>query len=138
MATERALQRPIAPQARPWTAGLVLLALGLVALGMPVLGGLCGVLAAANLAFFRNPRRHPPGGERLAVSPADGRVVEAELLEERELEVEKGPGVDLNDLFQQLDRQGIKVVSLRNKVNRLEELFLRLVDDNQPDAVVNQ
>ena len=63
---------------------------------------------------------------------------EAELLEERELEVEKGPGVDLNDLFQQLDRQGIKIVSLRNKVNRLEELFLRLVDDNQPDAVVNQ
>ncbi len=82
MATERTLQRAIAPQAWPWTAGLVVLALVLGALGMPVLGGLFVVLAAANLAFFRNPRRHPPGGERLAISPADGRVVEAEVLAE--------------------------------------------------------
>jgi ABC-2 type transport system ATP-binding protein len=64
----------------------------------------------------------------------------AELLEDRELEVEKGPDVDLNDLFSQLNAQGIRVVSLRNKVNRLEELFLRLVDDNQDgvDEAVNQ
>jgi phosphatidylserine decarboxylase len=82
MATERGLQRLIAPQAWPWTAGLVALALVLGALGMLVLGGLFGVLAAANLAFFRNPQRHPPGGERLAISPADGRVVEAESLAE--------------------------------------------------------
>ena len=34
----------------------------------------------------------------------------------------------LNPLFQQLSVQGVEVVSLRNKANRLEELFLRLVD----------
>jgi ABC-2 type transport system ATP-binding protein len=45
-----------------------------------------------------------------------------------ELEVEKGPGRDINDLFEQLSTQGIRVVSMRNKSNRLEELFLRLVD----------
>ena len=32
------------------------------------------------------------------------------------------------DLFEQLNRHGIRVVSMRNKANRLEELFLRLVD----------
>ena len=50
------------------------------------------------------------------------------LREDRELEVEKGPDKDMNDLFAQLDAQEIKVVSLRNKANRLEELFMRLVE----------
>ena len=45
-----------------------------------------------------------------------------------ELEVEKGADHDINDLFEQLDTHGIRVVSMRNKANRLEELFLRLVD----------
>ncbi len=34
----------------------------------------------------------------------------------------------LNDIFAQLSAQGIAVNSMRNKVNRLEELFIRLVD----------
>ena len=45
-----------------------------------------------------------------------------------ELEVEKGPDHDINDLFEQLTTKGIRVVSMRNKANRLEELFMRLVD----------
>ncbi|MAD91175.1 MAG: ABC transporter [Gammaproteobacteria bacterium] len=45
-----------------------------------------------------------------------------------ELEVEKGPNQNINNLFEQLDLNNIKVVSMRNKANRLEELFLRLVD----------
>jgi len=45
-----------------------------------------------------------------------------------ELEVEKGPDNDLNDLFAQLSTHEIRVVSMRNKANRLEELFLGLVD----------
>jgi len=36
----------------------------------------------------------------------------------------------LNALFRTLERQGIEVRSMRNKVNRLEELFLRLVEKN--------
>jgi phosphatidylserine decarboxylase len=39
-------------------------------------------LALANLAFFRNPKRVPPPGERVVVSPADGRVVEVAELED--------------------------------------------------------
>ncbi len=50
------------------------------------------------------------------------------LRDDSELEVEKGPDHDINDLFEQLNVHGIRVVSMRNKANRLEELFMRLVD----------
>jgi ABC-2 type transport system ATP-binding protein len=55
----------------------------------------------------------------------------ARLRDGRELEVEKGPDRDLNDLFKQLDTHGIRVVSMRNKANRLEELFMRLVENKR-------
>jgi ABC-2 type transport system ATP-binding protein len=50
------------------------------------------------------------------------------LRDDLELEVEKGPDHDINDLFAQLTGKGIRVVSMRNKANRLEELFMRLVE----------
>jgi ABC-2 type transport system ATP-binding protein len=53
---------------------------------------------------------------------------ETRLLDGLELEVAKGPAHNLNELFAQLARHDIRVLSLRNKANRLEELFLRLVD----------
>ena len=43
-----------------------------------------------------------------------------------EADVSKEQGI--NSLFQRLSEHGIEVLSLRNKVNRLEELFLRLVE----------
>ncbi|SFP53832.1 ABC-2 type transport system ATP-binding protein [Geopseudomonas sagittaria] len=45
-----------------------------------------------------------------------------------EVQVEKSQG--LNELFAQLAAQGIEVLSLRNKTNRLEELFVSLVEKN--------
>ena len=70
--------------------------------------------------------------EDLAQAPElDG--FRTELMEGSELEVELGPGKTLNDLFNELDARGIRVVSLRNKANRLEELFMRLVDSKQRD-----
>jgi len=53
------------------------------------------------------------------------------LREDSELEVEIGPDRDLNVLFEQLSKKGIRVVSMRNKANRLEELFMRLVEGKQ-------
>ena len=53
------------------------------------------------------------------------------MREDGELEVDKGPSVNLNDLFAQLGDKGIEVVSMRNKANRLEELFMRLVEHKQ-------
>lgn len=43
------------------------------------------------------------------------------------LEIEIDRGMNLNRVFAELDKQGIRVVSMRNKVNRLEELFVRLL-----------
>ena len=45
-----------------------------------------------------------------------------------EVDVTKGQG--LNPLFVELEKQGIKVLSMRTKANRLEELFVRMVEDN--------
>ena len=56
------------------------------------------------------------------------------LLEDCEIEVEKGQDRDLNDLFAQLNEKNIRVVSLRNKANRLEELFMRLVEGKHEDS----
>ncbi len=44
------------------------------------------------------------------------------------VEVERNQGV--NGIFDQLTRQGIKVLSMRNKSNRLEELFLKITEEN--------
>ena len=44
------------------------------------------------------------------------------------VEVEKNKG--MNPIFSQLAEQGIEVTSMRNKSNRLEELFVSLVDKN--------
>jgi ABC-2 type transport system ATP-binding protein len=44
------------------------------------------------------------------------------------LEVELSRGQSLNDIFLRLTQLGIQVVSMRNKVNRLEEIFMRLVE----------
>jgi len=46
------------------------------------------------------------------------------------LEVTLTEGESLNGVFDQLSEQGITVASMRNKANRLEELFMRLVDKN--------
>jgi ABC-2 type transport system ATP-binding protein len=43
-----------------------------------------------------------------------------------EVDVEKDGG--LNSVFTQLSAQGVQVISMRNKTNRLEELFVRLVE----------
>jgi ABC-2 type transport system ATP-binding protein len=50
------------------------------------------------------------------------------LVDDHTLEVEVSGDQDLNDLFSRLSATGIAVHSLRNKVNRLEEIFMRLVE----------
>ena len=48
-------------------------------------------------------------------------------LDDYTLEVEVAKDQGLNEVFTQLTAQGIKVLSMRNKSNRLEELFVSLV-----------
>jgi ABC-2 type transport system ATP-binding protein len=59
------------------------------------------------------------------------------LSDDHTLEVEVSKGQSLNDIFAQLSAQGVQVNSMRNKVNRLEELFIRLVDVSARAALGN-
>jgi ABC-2 type transport system ATP-binding protein len=54
-------------------------------------------------------------------------VASAELVDPNTLEVELTQQQDLNAVFAALTAADVHVVSMRNKVNRLEELFMRLV-----------
>ncbi|MCK7578419.1 MAG: ABC transporter ATP-binding protein [Chromatiales bacterium] len=51
-----------------------------------------------------------------------------QALDDCTLEVEMNRDHTINGLFEALSRNGIEVISLRNKQNRLERLFLELVD----------
>lgn len=51
----------------------------------------------------------------------------AALVDDHTLEVEVSAEQNLNQLFSQLTAAGIEALSLRNKVNRLEEIFMRLL-----------
>jgi ABC-2 type transport system ATP-binding protein len=55
-------------------------------------------------------------------------------LDAHTLEAEMSRSHDLNSLFATLSAHGITVTSLRNKSNRLEELFVRLVEHGRENA----
>lgn len=46
------------------------------------------------------------------------------------LEVDIDKNCSMNSLFEQLSRHGIEVLSMRNKTNRLEQLFLRMLNND--------
>jgi ABC-2 type transport system ATP-binding protein len=52
------------------------------------------------------------------------------LLDETTLEIRIHKNQSLNVLFQELTQKGLNVVSMRNKTNRLEELFVNLIAEN--------
>ena len=60
------------------------------------------------------------------VPALDGYKVRLRNNHEIEVEVEKGQG--LNNVFRALSDQSLNVASMRTKTNRLEELFIRLVE----------
>jgi ABC-2 type transport system ATP-binding protein len=68
-------------------------------------------------------------------SPPELPAYKTHLTDDHTLEVEVSKGQSLNDIFAQLSSQEVRVTSMRNKVNRLEELFMRLVDDSVRAAV---
>ncbi|CCG95661.1 MAG TPA: ABC transporter ATP-binding protein [Marinobacter hydrocarbonoclasticus] len=58
----------------------------------------------------------------------------ASLDDDGALEVEVAKGQGLNALFIELENLGIRVLSMRTKANRLEELFVRMVEENAREA----
>lgn len=53
------------------------------------------------------------------------------MQDERTLEVDLDKSQSLNSLFEQLSGQQVQVLSMRNKANRLEELFVSLVEEGR-------
>jgi ABC-2 type transport system ATP-binding protein len=49
-------------------------------------------------------------------------------VDDHTLEVEVEKGQHINQVFAELDRQGIHIESMRNRANRLEEMFVNLVE----------
>jgi ABC-2 type transport system ATP-binding protein len=58
------------------------------------------------------------------------------VVDSRCLEVSVDKAQSLNEVFAFLTERGLRVVSMRNKVNRLEELFLALVQEKGVDPAV--
>ena len=53
---------------------------------------------------------------------------ETTLVDDHTLEIEVSKDENLNDIFARLSALGVEVLSMRNKVNRLEEIFMALVE----------
>jgi ABC-2 type transport system ATP-binding protein len=67
---------------------------------------------------IREPLTAAPQVEGMQFKLRDELTLEASLPKQK----------SLNAMFSALDQSGVRVLSMRNKANRLEELFLRLVD----------
>ncbi|MFM5710822.1 MAG: ABC transporter ATP-binding protein [Aeromonas veronii] len=67
-----------------------------------------------------------PGSAVPEVPEFNGRMPD-----KRTLEVDLDKSQSLNSLFEQLSNQQVQVVSMRNKANRLEELFVNLVEEGR-------
>jgi len=65
-----------------------------------------------------------PALEGVEVRRVDELTLEVDVLRER----------NLNDVFAALSARGVQVLSMRNKANRLEEVFLRLIGEGSKDA----
>ena len=60
------------------------------------------------------------------------------VIDDHTLEVELNKNQSLNPVFQQLTEQGINVLSMRNKSNRLEALFVNLISNKAASNEANK
>ena len=67
---------------------------------------------------LRKPLASPPVMNSYALTQVDDTTLEVEVNKDQ----------DVNALFDMLSKNGIHVMSMRNKANRLEELFVRLTE----------
>ncbi len=73
------------------------------------------------------------GAEKISIEGFETRANDDQTLE---VDVPKTSG--LNPVFEELSKQNVQVMSMRNKSNRLEELFVRLVEANQEKGATNE
>lgn len=82
---------------------------------------LLGKLNMETFVLDLAPSAQPPQINSAAMRSIDDHTIEVDVV--------KSAG--LNSVFQELTEQGIKVLSMRNKANRLEELFVTLVEQGR-------
>lgn len=68
--------------------------------------------------------------QKLAAAPVINGYV-ASLIDEHSFEIEVEKGQSLNQVFAQLTALGLEIISMRNKANRLEEMFVAMVNANK-------
>jgi ABC-2 type transport system ATP-binding protein len=73
------------------------------------------------------------GANQISIEGFETRANDDQTLE---VDVLKKGG--LNPVFEELSKRNIQVMSMRNKSNRLEELFVRLVEANQAKGTTNE
>ncbi|GAC28024.1 ABC transporter ATP-binding protein [Brumicola pallidula] len=73
------------------------------------------------------------GANKISIEGFETRANDDQTLE---VDVLKKGG--LNPVFEELSKRNIQVMSMRNKSNRLEELFVRLVEANQAKGTTNE
>ena len=83
------------------------------------MAGVIGKLSQETFVLnFRRPIDQAPSLPGYVVRMTDDQTLEVDVSREQ----------GLNDIFGMLSAGGVEVISMRNKVNRLEELFMRLVE----------
>ncbi len=67
----------------------------------------------------------------------DAGVIErlgGQTLDDSSIQLDVPKSQSLNRVFEQLDRAGYQVLSMRNKANRLEELFIKMIENKKHSA----
>lgn len=72
--------------------------------------------------------------DELTYVPTLGDITHAHLVDNKTLQITLNNTQNLNAVFTQLTKQNIQVMSMRNKANRLEELFMGVVDGHTSSA----
>ncbi len=71
----------------------------------------------------------------LDLSPFQGEIklndIAYRVIDDHTLEVDLQKAQSLNSVFEQLSAQGVEVLSMRNKSNRLEALFVNLIANKE-------
>jgi len=58
------------------------------------------------------------------------KTLDARITDDNSIEMDVPKSTNLNSVFKQIDEAGYCVTSMRNKANRLEELFVKMIENN--------
>lgn len=119
----------------PFITAALVSALGLLIADRPGWALICALVALFFMFFFRDPDRQTPAGERLVVSPADGRVLVAGQASEAGAPV--GDWLQVSIFLSPLDVH-INRVPVSGRVGKIEHRPGRFLPAYRPQASANE